>query len=107
MNGAGGKIYCFRIRRRMVPADHSNAALLRDVPADWRKQSKEQRAAVNQHYIAAIANISGRLRRKEKARAADLPLDERLANYIIERNAGRPDSRSGKKRGKELRPWIS
>src|SRR5258707_1149470 len=67
-----------------VPADHSNAALLRDVPADWRKQSKEQRAAVNQHYIAAIAEHFRTAKKKEKARAADLPLDERLANYIIE-----------------------
>src|SRR5437879_7213232 len=37
-----------------VSADHSNAGLLRDGPADWRKQSKEERAAANQHYIEAI-----------------------------------------------------
>ena len=67
-----------------VPADHSNAALLRDVPADWRKQNKEQRAAVNQHYIAAIAEHFRTAKKKEKALAADVPLDERLANYIIE-----------------------
>src|SRR6266699_2818628 len=67
-----------------VPADHSNAQLLRDVPADWRKQSKEQRAAVNQYYIAAIAEHFRTAKKKEKARAADLPLDERLSNYIIE-----------------------
>src|SRR6266576_3125838 len=67
-----------------VPADHSNAGLLRDVPADWRKQSKEQRAAVNQHYITAIAEHFRTTKKKEKARAADVPLDERLANYIIE-----------------------
>src|SRR5260370_22633718 len=67
-----------------VPADHSNAALLRDVPADWRKQSKEQRAAVNQYYIAAIAEHFRTAKKKEKTRAADLPLDERLGNYIIE-----------------------
>jgi len=67
-----------------VPPDHSNAVLLRDVPADWRKQSKEQRAAVNQHYIAAIAEHFRTTKKKEKARAADVPLDERLANYIIE-----------------------
>ena len=67
-----------------VPADHSNAALLRDVPADWRKQNKEQRAAVNQHYIVAIAEHFRTAKKKEKARAADVPLDERLANYIIE-----------------------
>src|SRR5216684_296595 len=67
-----------------VPADHSNAALLRNVPADWRRQSKEQRAAVNQYYITAIAEHFRTAKKKEKARAADLPLDERLANYIIE-----------------------
>src|SRR5947207_7797067 len=67
-----------------VPADHSNAGLLRDIPADWRKQSKEQRAAVNQHYIAAIAEHFRTTKKREKARAADVPLDERLANYIIE-----------------------
>lgn len=67
-----------------VPAEHSNAALLRDVPADWRQQNKEQRAAVNQHYIAAIAEHFRTATKKEKTRAADLPLDERLANYIIE-----------------------
>src|SRR5712671_3481807 len=67
-----------------MPADHSNAGLLRDVPADWREQTKEQRAAVNQHYIAAIAEHFRTTKKKEKARAADVPLDERLANYIIE-----------------------
>jgi 5-methyltetrahydrofolate--homocysteine methyltransferase len=67
-----------------VRAEHSNAALLRDVPADWRQQNKEQRAAVNQHYIAAIAEHFRTATKKEKTRAADLPLDERLANYIIE-----------------------
>src|SRR6266478_3166031 len=67
-----------------VPAAHSNAALLRGVPADWRKQRKEQRAAVNQYYIAAIAEHFRTAKKKEKARAADLPLDERLGNYIIE-----------------------
>ena len=67
-----------------VPAEHSNAELLRDVPADWRKQRKEQRAAVNQYYIQAIAEHFRTATRKEKVRAADLPLNERLANYIIE-----------------------
>ena len=67
-----------------VPADHSLAALLRDVPADWREQRKEQRAAVNQFHIAAIAEHFRTATKKEKTRAADLPLDERLANYIVE-----------------------
>jgi 5-methyltetrahydrofolate--homocysteine methyltransferase len=67
-----------------VPADHSQAALLRGVPADWREQSKEQRAAVNRYHIAAITKHFRTAKKKEKTRAADLPLDERLANYIIE-----------------------
>jgi 5-methyltetrahydrofolate--homocysteine methyltransferase len=67
-----------------VPADHSQAELLRDVPADWHEQKKEQRAAVNQYHIAAIAEYFRTAKKKEKKAAADLPLDERLANYIIE-----------------------
>ena len=67
-----------------VPAEHSQAELLRNVPADWREQKKEQRAAVNQYHIAAIAEYFRTAKKKEKKRAADLPLDERLANYIIE-----------------------
>jgi 5-methyltetrahydrofolate--homocysteine methyltransferase len=67
-----------------VPAEHPQAELLRAAPADWRTQGKEQRAAINQFYIAAIAEHFRTAKKKEKERAADLPLDERLANYIIE-----------------------
>ena len=67
-----------------LPADHPQAALLRNVPADWREQSKEQRAAVNQFHIAAITEHFRTAKKKDKARAADLPLDQRLASYIIE-----------------------
>ena len=67
-----------------IPDDHPQVSLLRNVPGDWREQKKEQRAAVNQYYIAAIAEHFRTATRKEKVRAADLPLDERLANYIIE-----------------------
>ncbi|MGB2898754.1 MAG: methionine synthase [Candidatus Acidiferrum sp.] len=67
-----------------VPENYSNTALLRNVPADWRQQAKEQRAAVNQFHIAAITEHFRTAKKKDKARAADLPLDERLANYIIE-----------------------
>ncbi|HYL64359.1 MAG TPA: methionine synthase [Candidatus Methylomirabilis sp.] len=67
-----------------VPTGHSQAELLRNVPADWRQQSKEQKAAVNQYHITAIAEYFRTAKKKEKKRAADLPLDERLANYIIE-----------------------
>jgi 5-methyltetrahydrofolate--homocysteine methyltransferase len=54
------------------------------IPQDWREQSKEQKAAVNQFRIAAIAEYFRRAGKKEKKVAASLPLDERLANYIIE-----------------------
>ena len=67
-----------------VPAEHPNAALLRQVPTDWREQSKEQRAAVNQFHIAAITDHFRTTKKKEKLRKEDVPLDQRLANYIIE-----------------------
>ena len=67
-----------------VPADHPQAALLRDVPSDWRQQSKEQKAAINQYHIAAITEYSRKATKKEKVKAEDLPLDQRLSNYIIQ-----------------------
>ena len=67
-----------------VPPDHPQAELLRGAPGDWREQTREQKAAVNQFHIAAIsAHFRGAGARK-KAKAEDLPLDQRLANYIIE-----------------------
>ena len=67
-----------------MPSDHPNGGLLLNAPADWRQQSKEQRAAVNQFWIAAIAEHFRTAKKKEKVRGADLPLDERLSNYILE-----------------------
>ncbi len=67
-----------------VAANHPRFELLRDVPADWREQKKEQRAAVNQYHIVAITEHFRTATKKEKVRAADLPLDERISNYIIE-----------------------
>ncbi|HVH70067.1 MAG TPA: vitamin B12 dependent-methionine synthase activation domain-containing protein, partial [Candidatus Dormibacteraeota bacterium] len=69
---------------KSVPADHPNARLLLDASRDWRQQSKEQRAAVNQFWIAAITEHFRSAKKKEKACGAGLPLDERLANYILE-----------------------
>ncbi|MDA0204903.1 MAG: methionine synthase [Acidobacteria bacterium] len=54
-----------------------------DAPQDYREQPPEQRAEFNQHHIAAITEHF-RVNKKVKKVAADLPLDERLANYIIE-----------------------
>ncbi len=67
-----------------VPADFPNAESLRTAPEDWRQQSREQKAGINQFHIAAITEHFRKAGKKEKKKAADLPLDERLANYIIE-----------------------
>lgn len=67
-----------------VPKEHPRAELLQGAPADWREQSKEQRAAVNQHHIMAITEHFRTATKKEKLKPEDIPLDERLANYIIE-----------------------
>ena len=55
-----------------------------DAPRDYREQTPEQRAAINQHHIAAIAAHFRGARVSKKQTLAELPLDERLANYIIE-----------------------
>ncbi len=67
-----------------MPPDHPSADDLKTAPEDWRQQSREQKIAVNQFHIAAIAEHFRKAGKKEKKKAADLPLDERLANYIIE-----------------------
>ncbi len=57
---------------------------LRLAPEDWRQQTPDQKAAINQVHIAAITEHFRGAASKEKAKSADLPLDQRLANYIIE-----------------------
>jgi len=53
-------------------------------PEDWRAQTHDTKVALNQHHIAAItAHFRGR-KGKEKAKPADMPLDQRLSTYIIE-----------------------
>ena len=51
---------------------------------DWREQSREQKMAINQFHIAAISDHFRGSTGRQKKKTADLPLDERLANYIIE-----------------------
>ena len=53
-------------------------------PEDWREQTREQKIAINQFHIAAITDISARPDARKRQSAAELPLDQRLANYIIE-----------------------
>ncbi len=64
------------------PADGPEEMKL--APEDWRQQTPEQRAAINQFHIAAISDHFRKAGARVKARAEDLPLDRRLANYIIE-----------------------
>lgn len=65
------------------PVDAEDEAL-RTAPEDWREQSHEQKVAINQWHIAAITDHFRQNTKREKKRAEDLPLDQRLANYIIE-----------------------
>ena len=65
-------------------ASHPQTELLRDLAADWRQQSKVQKAAVNQFHIAAITEHFRTAKKKEKIKKEDQPLEQRLANYIIE-----------------------
>jgi 5-methyltetrahydrofolate--homocysteine methyltransferase len=57
---------------------------LRTAPEDWRQQTQEQKVAINQWHIAAITDHFRKAGSRQKVRAEDLPLDQRLANYIIE-----------------------
>jgi 5-methyltetrahydrofolate--homocysteine methyltransferase len=57
---------------------------LRLAPEDWRQQAPGQRAGINQFHIAAITEHFRKAGKRQKARPEDLPLDRRLANYIIE-----------------------
>ncbi|MGD0199740.1 MAG: methionine synthase [Bryobacteraceae bacterium] len=67
-----------------VPAEHPQAELLKTAPEDWRRQSREQKIAVNQFHIAALTDhFRARVPGKTRETAA-LGLDERLARYIIE-----------------------
>ena len=65
------------------PADAPDEEL-RLAPEDWRQQTVAQKAAINQFHIAAVAEFFRHAVKKDKTKAADLPLDQRLGNYIIE-----------------------
>lgn len=72
-----------------VADDHPQAELLREAAAnpvkqDWRQQTRDEKIAINQFHIAAITEHFRGASARVKKTAAELPLDERLANYIIE-----------------------
>ncbi|MBS1857163.1 MAG: methionine synthase [Acidobacteria bacterium] len=66
------------------PAVDSPDEALRTAPEDWREQTPEQKTGINQFHIAAITEHFRQAGRREKVKAEDLPLDERLANYIVQ-----------------------
>jgi 5-methyltetrahydrofolate--homocysteine methyltransferase len=66
------------------PAVDAPDVSLRTTPEDWRAQSVDQRSAINQFHIAAITEYFRKAGARQKRRAEDLPLDQRLAHYIIE-----------------------
>jgi 5-methyltetrahydrofolate--homocysteine methyltransferase len=53
-------------------------------PQDWREQTREQKIAINQFHIAAVSEHFRGAGKREKKKVAELPLDERLAHYIVE-----------------------
>jgi 5-methyltetrahydrofolate--homocysteine methyltransferase len=53
-------------------------------PEDWRAQTPEQKAAINQHHIAKIAEFFRGRTKQARTKGASLPLNERLAGYIVE-----------------------
>ncbi len=74
----------FNQRPLNLPLDHRDALLLETACDDWRAQTREQKIAINQFHIAAITEHFRGATARVKKKAADLPLDERLSNYIIE-----------------------
>jgi 5-methyltetrahydrofolate--homocysteine methyltransferase len=68
-----------------APIVDSREESLRTAPEDWREQEPKQRMVINQYHIGAITEHFRRAtRRSAKAPAADLPLEQRLARYIVE-----------------------
>jgi 5-methyltetrahydrofolate--homocysteine methyltransferase len=65
------------------PVDADDESL-RTAPEDWRAQTAGQKAAINQWHIAAVTEHFRKAGKRVKQRPEDLPLDQRLANYIIE-----------------------
>lgn len=55
-----------------------------DAPRDWRAQSQDQRVALNRHHIARITEHFRGAPKRPRPKTSELPLDERLASYIVE-----------------------
>ena len=55
-----------------------------DAPPDHRQQTTEQKVALNQHHIAKVTEHFRGAVLQSGPKMQDLPLDERLARYIVE-----------------------
>jgi 5-methyltetrahydrofolate--homocysteine methyltransferase len=62
----------------------SESSDLASIPLDWRRQTPEQRAEINQRNIARLTERFRGVKRDRSGPSEDLPLDERLARYIID-----------------------
>jgi len=65
-------------------AESSESSDLAPIPRDWRRQTPEQRGAINQANIARLTERFRGVKRDRSRPSDDLPLDERLARYIID-----------------------
>jgi len=65
-------------------ARSSESSDLAPIPRDWRRQTLEQRTAINQRNITRLTERFRGVKRDRSRPSDDLPLDERLARYIID-----------------------
>ena len=89
------------------PAVDAEDESLRTAPEDWRAQTAEQKAGLNQWHIAAITEHFRKTGKRVKQSAADLPLDQRLANYIIQGTKDGLIADLDKKRAEGIGPSTS
>jgi 5-methyltetrahydrofolate--homocysteine methyltransferase len=67
-----------------TPPANAEDVSLRSAADDGRAQTAEQKAAINRFHIAAITEYFRRAQPRVRVRAEDLPLDQRLAHYVVE-----------------------
>jgi len=68
-----------------VPEENPDRELMLHAPKDWRQQGLKERVAINQFRIAEVAAHFREAKSRNDGKVlSELPLDERLANYVIE-----------------------
>jgi 5-methyltetrahydrofolate--homocysteine methyltransferase len=79
---------------RNTPPANAEDESLRTAPEDWRAQTAEQKAAINQFHIAAVAEHFRQTGARVKQHAEDLPLDRTKAGRTTEIALGRRSLRA-------------